>query len=297
MGEALRRLWPYTAEWFADDEVDTQRRNSARPGLEHAALGLASPGRAGVRRPQAHAARGHAVPLRRQSAACTANTWASCSPRCRRCRAPSRGRCGEPPGGVAARPDRDRMRAPTCAFKPPQHGPAQRAPCRSPKNWRGTPCPACSTPKCRCCRCSNWASCASIKVTARGVHVVVTPTYSGCPATEVIQDDIRNALFNAGASGVQHRTAVRTGLDDRLDQRRRRREAAPLRHRAAARRWLRHRRRAGDPGLALSPARSALPALRQHERREHLSAFGSTACKALYRCLDCREPFEYFKPI
>jgi ring-1,2-phenylacetyl-CoA epoxidase subunit PaaD len=30
---------------------------------------------------------------------------------------------------------------------------------------------------------------------------------------------------------------------------------------------------------------------------EQLSAFGSTACKALYRCLDCREPFEYFKPI
>jgi ring-1,2-phenylacetyl-CoA epoxidase subunit PaaD len=30
---------------------------------------------------------------------------------------------------------------------------------------------------------------------------------------------------------------------------------------------------------------------------ERLSAFGSTACKALYRCLSCREPFEYFKPI
>ena len=33
------------------------------------------------------------------------------------------------------------------------------------------------------------------------------------------------------------------------------------------------------------------------QRTERLSEFGSTACKALYRCLDCREPFEYFKPI
>jgi ring-1,2-phenylacetyl-CoA epoxidase subunit PaaD len=33
------------------------------------------------------------------------------------------------------------------------------------------------------------------------------------------------------------------------------------------------------------------------ERTERLSAFGSTACKALHRCLDCREPFEHFKPI
>ncbi len=32
-------------------------------------------------------------------------------------------------------------------------------------------------------------------------------------------------------------------------------------------------------------------------RTERLSAFGATACKALYRCLDCREPFEHFKPI
>jgi ring-1,2-phenylacetyl-CoA epoxidase subunit PaaD len=43
-------------------------------------------------------------------------------------------------------------------------------------------------------------------------------------------------------------------------------------------------------------ARRCLPALRQHDT-ERLSAFGSTACKALYRCLACREPFEHFKPI
>jgi ring-1,2-phenylacetyl-CoA epoxidase subunit PaaD len=47
--------------------------------------------------------------------------------------------------------------------------------------------------------------------------------------------------------------------------------------------------------------RHALPALAcprcGSSHTEQLSAFGSTACKSLYRCLDCREPFEHFKPI
>ncbi len=43
-------------------------------------------------------------------------------------------------------------------------------------------------------------------------------------------------------------------------------------------------------------AEPCLPALRQR-RTERLAAFGSTACKAMYRCIACREPFEYFKPI
>ena len=47
---------------------------------------------------------------------------------------------------------------------------------------------------------------------------------------------------------------------------------------------------------AVERAKAAHPS-KSSGRTERLSAFGSTACKALYRCIACREPFEHFKPI
>jgi ring-1,2-phenylacetyl-CoA epoxidase subunit PaaD len=124
------------------------------------------------------------------------------------------------------------------------------------------------------------------------VNVTVTPTYSGCPATEVIQDDIISALLAAGAEQVNIRMQLAPPWTTDW--------IAP----AAADKLRRYG--IAPPHLAGSPL-SAQP-LRFHPRdlhcprcnsvhTEQLSAFGSTACKALYRCLDCREPFDYFKPI
>ena len=139
----------------------------------------------------------------------------------------------------------------------------------------------------------------SVRVKVRGVHVIVTPTYSGCPATEVIQDDIREALFKAGASAVnievQFAPAWTTDwIAPEAAEKLRRYGIAPP-HAAVAR----------EGG---STTAEVIQALRFRPRNlrcprcdssttEQLSAFGSTACKALYRCLACREPFEYFKPI
>ena len=124
------------------------------------------------------------------------------------------------------------------------------------------------------------------------VNVTVTPTYSGCPATEVIREAIVGALQAAGAErvavGMQLAPAWTTDW------------IAP----AAAEKLRRYG--IAPPHLAGAPL-VAQP-LRFHPRSLHcprcdsahteqLSAFGSTACKALYRCLDCREPFDYFKPI
>jgi ring-1,2-phenylacetyl-CoA epoxidase subunit PaaD len=53
---------------------------------------------------------------------------------------------------------------------------------------------------------------------------------------------------------------------------------------------------AGAQPLRFQPRDIACPRC-ESRRTERLSAFGATACKALYRCLDCREPFEHFKPI
>jgi ring-1,2-phenylacetyl-CoA epoxidase subunit PaaD len=124
-----------------------------------------------------------------------------------------------------------------------------------------------------------------------GLEVVLTPTYSGCPATEVIADSVKTALEGEGLGPVT--------LTQRL---------AP----AWTTDWITEagRRKLREYGIAPPgpvPASSA-QGIRilargvacprcDSPRTERLAAFGSTACKALYRCLDCREPFEHFKPI
>lgn len=123
------------------------------------------------------------------------------------------------------------------------------------------------------------------------LHVVLTPTYSGCPATELIESLVREALDAAGLGPV------------RIELRR-----AP----AWTTDWITERGRLNllEAGIVPpTPARAdgAIP-IRFHaprvdcprcgsRRTETLSRFGSTACKSLHRCLDCREPFERFKPI
>ncbi len=122
------------------------------------------------------------------------------------------------------------------------------------------------------------------------VAVTLTPTYSGCPATEVIQDSVVQALKQAGAREV----TVTTTLDppwttDWISP-----EAAEkLRAYGIAPPHL----SAGQAQtLHFHPKNIACPRCGS-VNTQRLSAFGATACKALHRCLDCLEPFEHFKPI
>ncbi|GAA4347931.1 phenylacetate-CoA oxygenase subunit PaaJ [Variovorax defluvii] len=129
-----------------------------------------------------------------------------------------------------------------------------------------------------------------------GLEIVLTPTYSGCPATEVIERSVLDAVEAAGL-GPAHVTLRR----------------AP----AWTTDWISAdgKRKLRDYGIA-PPGAPALPGgavpirlVRRQAaqpvpcphcgsaRTEQLSAFGATACKSLYRCLDCREPFEHFKPL
>ena len=123
-----------------------------------------------------------------------------------------------------------------------------------------------------------------------GVEVVVTPTYSGCPATEAIERSIREALSAAGAGVVRVRQQLSPPWSTdwiAADARERLRAygIAPPGERIVA----------GEQPLAFVP-RVACPRCGSADT-ERLSQFGSTACKALYRCRECREPFEYFKPL
>lgn len=132
------------------------------------------------------------------------------------------------------------------------------------------------------------------------LEVVITPTYSGCPAMSQIAEDIERALAAAGI--VPHRVATVLApawttdwiTAEAREKLRRYGIAPPLGHCAGqpapAEAAIRFVPRAGAAG--------ATPACPQcgSVHTERLAQFGSTACKALYRCLDCREPFDYFKP-
>jgi ring-1,2-phenylacetyl-CoA epoxidase subunit PaaD len=125
-----------------------------------------------------------------------------------------------------------------------------------------------------------------------GLQVVLTPTYNGCPATEVIGQAVTDALVDAGLGPVQvtwQRAPAWTTdwiSDEGLRKLREYGIAPP------------GRCAAGGEGQPLRLHARGLECPRCGSvQTERLSAFGSTACKALYRCLECREPFEHFKPI
>lgn len=128
-----------------------------------------------------------------------------------------------------------------------------------------------------------------------GVVVRVTPTYSGCPATEVIVDDIRRALAAIGVADARVEIALAPAwTTDWITSEGRRKLSqygiAPPRHSAAPRVDV-----SGISPLRRSVGVVACPRCGSSATRL-VSQFGSTACKALMRCDECLEPFDYFKP-
>ncbi len=130
-----------------------------------------------------------------------------------------------------------------------------------------------------------------------GLEVVITPTYSGCPAMGQIEDDVKAALAAAGLQATVLTQLAPAWTTDWMSE--------------AAREKLRaygiappHACASETPGSAhvvKFAARSSTPAVVPcpqcgSANTTETSHFGSTACKALYRCLDCMEPFDYFKP-
>jgi ring-1,2-phenylacetyl-CoA epoxidase subunit PaaD len=149
------------------------------------------------------------------------------------------------------------------------------------------------------------------------IVVTLTPTYTGCPATEVIRDDVQRALVQAGLHGVQVRLTLSPPWTTdwiSLAGRAKLRDygIAPPARAAQARQAeaqvlqfvSREQWRAGavpkqgDTPPADTLAKAEGPACPQcgASQVECVSEYGSTPCKALYRCLKCREPFDYFKP-
>ncbi len=135
------------------------------------------------------------------------------------------------------------------------------------------------------------------EVTVDGGRVIVslTPTYSGCPAMREIQQDVSGRLGAAGFGDVEVRMALSPAwsTDWITAEGRRKLAAAGIAPPGAA-----PQRPAGPIPLTLGPGPAAVscPACGSADTRR-TAAFSGTACKDLYRCLACAEPFEHVKEI
>lgn len=129
-----------------------------------------------------------------------------------------------------------------------------------------------------------------IRVQGKSVELDITPTYSGCPAMKQIEDDVKAKLLASGFEQVSVKTTFNPPwttdwIPDAAKEKLRRYGIAPPEHTTQDKSWLTGRHRA----IACPRCKSLNTVL--------ISQFGSTACKALYQCKDCLEPFDYFKCI
>ena len=125
-----------------------------------------------------------------------------------------------------------------------------------------------------------------VKVAGSAVEVVITPTYSGCPAMSMIALEIETALHAAGIAEARVTTTLSPAWTTD---------------------WMSEegRRKLSDYGIAPPPPASSRQALFGETAiacprcasadTEQLAEFGSTSCKSLWRCRTCREPFDLFK--
>ncbi|HEX6247200.1 MAG TPA: 1,2-phenylacetyl-CoA epoxidase subunit PaaD [Nocardioidaceae bacterium] len=120
------------------------------------------------------------------------------------------------------------------------------------------------------------------------VHVTITPTYSGCPAMDAIRADVVEALHRAGYDdvGVDLVLSPAWTTDWMSEEGRRKLEEYGVAPPAPA-----------QPGGAVPLTLSLRCPLCGSPDTRELSRFGSTACKSLWVCNACREPFDHFKTI
>ena len=119
-----------------------------------------------------------------------------------------------------------------------------------------------------------------LSVSEEGVEVTITPTYTGCPAMSVIAFDIETALAQKGIEKITLKKQI-----------------AP----AWTTDWLSKKGRARLEDYGIAPPQVAGGPERCPQCKstnvERISQFGSTPCKAQWRCQSCLEPFDYFKCI
>lgn len=122
------------------------------------------------------------------------------------------------------------------------------------------------------------------------VEVKITPTYSGCPAMKRMEDDIRTTLKENGITDLKITTVysppwTTDWINEEAKEKLRVYGIAPPEKTTEDKSWL-----TGKSKIIKCPRCGS-------QNTRLVSQFGSTACKALYQCNDCLEPFDYFKCI
>jgi ring-1,2-phenylacetyl-CoA epoxidase subunit PaaD len=129
-----------------------------------------------------------------------------------------------------------------------------------------------------------------VEVTNNKVKVTITPTYSGCPAMDAIRDDVKTAFTKEGYQDVEVDLVLSPAwttdwMTEQGKQKLQEYGIAPPTGKSHA------ARHAGPIRLTMAVKCPQCASLNTKE----LTRFGSTSCKALYVCQDCKEPFDYFK--
>lgn len=128
-----------------------------------------------------------------------------------------------------------------------------------------------------------------VAVDGSKVVVTITPTYSGCPAMKAIEEDLARAFTQAGYADVQVDVVLEPAwTTDWITE-----KGREVLERSGITPPTGTRAVNGPVSVGLSVK---CPYCDSFET-EMISRFGSTSCKALYRCLSCREPFDWFKPL
>lgn len=129
-----------------------------------------------------------------------------------------------------------------------------------------------------------------VNVSGNNVEVVITPTYSGCPAMKQIEQDIISTLHSAGIKDVKikmvyHPAWTTDWISDSAKEKLRLYGIAPP------------EKTTSDKGALIGKQKVLACPRCGSKNTVMISQFGSTACKALFQCSDCKEAFDYFKCI
>ncbi len=129
-----------------------------------------------------------------------------------------------------------------------------------------------------------------VKINDENIEVIITPTYSGCPAMKTIEEDIAEILREKKIGNFQIKTVLSPAwttdwMTDIAKEKLRSTGIAPP------------EQTSGDKGLLMGKVRDVSCPRCRSKNTQLISQFGTTACKALYKCNDCLDPFDYFKCI
>lgn len=128
-----------------------------------------------------------------------------------------------------------------------------------------------------------------VKITGDKTEIIITPTYSGCPAMQRIEWDIRTALLQAGYKNIQVTTILSPAwTTDWMT------ESGKQKLKAFGIAPPNPTQSVCNTKLFVHQEAVQCPRCQSYNTRM-VSEFGSTACKSIYQCNNCHEPFDYFK--